>query len=91
MGEIRDNLDDCVAHLSMVRRHANFVNFFVAVNALCQTRHDATAGEGDDPPPKARPIFMTYGKGIRDVKLKHIVSNIRRSTASSLWRSSSTV
>lgn len=42
-------------------------------------------------PPKARPTLMTYGKGIREVKLKHIVSSIRRSTASSLWRSSSTV
>ena len=78
-----------LAHLSMVRRHANFVNFFVAVNIARHCR--SVQYEADSSPPRDRPILITYGKGMREVKLKHIVSSIRRSTASSLWRSSSTV
>lgn len=47
MGENRDKFDDYIAHLSMVRRHANFVSFFVAVKALYQTQQeDATTGSG---------------------------------------------
>ena len=34
-------------------------------------------------PPNFRPNLKTYGKGIFEVKLKQIVSNIKRSTASS--------
>lgn len=40
---------------------------------------------------KARPILMTYGKGMRTVKLKQIVSRTRRSMPRRCWRSCSTV
>ena len=83
-------LTDCLADIksgclkayqSIARRHANFVSFFVAGNmfvslppGLCQQASS---------PRSARPIFITYGNGSFDVKLKHIVSRINLSTASS--------
>jgi len=79
-------------HLSMVRRHANFVSLFdagfvwVAFQSKTGFRYFAENVYG---PLSSLPILITYGNGIREVKLKQISSTISRSTASSLCLSCS--
>jgi len=72
-----------------VRRQANFVNSFETESGRDEraTRTD----RGRDEPLKYLPNFMANGKGIFDVKLKHIVSRINLSIASNLCLSDSRV
>lgn len=73
----------------MASLQANLVNFFVARETDWHSvaiRHRIAVNS----PLKERPILMTYGKGMRDVKLKQIVSKIARSSFSKFCRSCST-
>jgi hypothetical protein len=76
------------ACLSDVKRHASLVNFLEAMRKVLRIwKRDHCCGL----PPSSLPNFITYGNGILEVKLKQMVSNIKRSMASSFWRSFSTI
>ena len=79
----------CVRKASTERRHANFVNSFET--EIGRDKRATKTNRGRDEPLKYLPNFMANGKGIFDVKLKHIVSRINLSMASNLCLSDSRV